>query len=239
MSLVVIGSGSLVGMLRSKDYTIATGFNMNMDVSSIVLLSSNSHVIGTGFFFVEPTLIVTARHVLFEKNDVLRNVVAHVPQVFGDTIIIREVKVGLEMDFYPKDICALRAEIPEDVRVNSPLNPTGKHVGEMIEGIVLGYSPGNSKRDEKSIKAFRATQLAILDSGADEGYIGLLGFESSEVEQGNSGAPLVDLSGNVIGVLVRAIGVGSPNFEEATITHGAAELIDPVFQWLSGRQPPT
>jgi len=157
--------------------------------------SSDQTVSGSGFFLTDQGYVVTNNHVVEGTNSV--NI------VLSDGTQEQATVVGT--DPY-SDIAVLKTsgKVPATVRLGNSdaLNP-----GESV--IAIG-SPLGDFKNTVTVGVVSATGRSI-DSG--QGYLieGLIQTDAA-INQGNSGGPLVDLAGGVIGIntlIVRSTGTGA------------------------------
>ena len=162
---------------------------IEIDDNKIVAASS-----GTGFFVSETGHIITNHHVIDECNDVKINL--------NDKIL--DVRV-LSAD-KKNDLAIIKA----DIKPPGVFSIANEDVKLLEDIIIAGYPLG--KKVSSAIKTSKGSVTALAGFGDNYSE-----FQTdAALNQGNSGGPIMDQKGNVVGVAVAAygkkVGVESFNF---------------------------
>jgi S1-C subfamily serine protease len=136
---------------------------------------------GTGFFVGDEGYVVTGNHVISACDSYT---------VYAQNATMQATLVARDVS---QDIVVLKTTFPA-LSVASFRTPTQTLIaGDALW--VFGY-PGNAWKNRKAV--FKKSQL--LESAGMGGEGTLMQFTES-VQQGNSGGPLLDKSGNVVGMI--------------------------------------
>lgn len=171
------------------------------DFSGIIEDSLNSIVIirtlymqGTGFFISENGFIVTNAHILANENSELSNIIQAI--TYDDKIYL------VEYYGYIKELDLALLKIEKETTPLKLANSDNVQIGEKV--IAIGTPEGFS---------FSVTDGIV--SGINRvGFNGISAYiqTNAELNQGNSGGPLIDKKGEVIGMnnfkLVDSEGIG-------------------------------
>jgi 2-alkenal reductase len=157
--------------------------------------SSDQTVSGSGFFLTDPGYVITNNHVVEGTSQVYI--------VLSDGTQEKATIVGT--DPY-SDIAVLKADgkVPATVKLG---NSDALKPGESV--IAIG-SPLGDFKNSVTVGVVSATGRSI-DSGQGYQIEGLIQTDAA-INQGNSGGPLVNLAGEVIGIntlIVRSTGTGA------------------------------
>jgi serine protease Do len=172
--------------------------------------SASKRGIGTGFVLRSDGLVLTSRHVIagaekirVKLNDLKRRLPAKV--VGQDSL---------------SDLALLRVFPPHPLSILSLGNSDSLQLGEWV--IVLGYPYGRSQIATKGIVSGKGRVLLDLDPSVFSDFI----QTDALIQKGNSGGPLLNLSGQVVGVVTRVnrrahgIGFAVPvNLVKAMVAH--------------------
>ena len=163
-------------------------YHMGIGLMTLLLASSAqaqrlvAYSSGTGFFVTNNGHVITNNHVIRECSQIT---------IHGDSLSSSVTLVARDEEH---DLALLKGAFtsPSIAYFNSmkqPLKP-----GDPV--VIVGY-PGESWRGHDPI----VTSSSIIDLKGPRGEEKWLQFNDS-VRQGNSGGPLLDSSGNVVGVVV-------------------------------------
>ena len=141
-----------------------------------------SYVSGTGFFITHFGHILTNNHVIDNCDKI---------SIHGDSMSTNAVVVAQDPEH---DLALLKAAFTSSnmAYFNSMKQPLNE--GDPV--VIIGY-PGDSWRSHEPI----VRSAKIIDMKGPTGEEKWLQFSDS-VQHGNSGGPLLDSSGNVVGVIV-------------------------------------
>lgn len=191
---------------------------------------------GSGFFACEKGLVITNAHVISmleegaEKPKSVRVYLNHGKSNQQDHKVIEIVKVDRK-----NDLAILRlpraslSTYPEPLQLASSLTTR-----ETQKVFSLGFPFGNSTGKEVTV-----TPIAVSSLRYQNGRINTVQFAGA-LNPGNSGGPIVDITGRVIGVAVRimtdrsdgttisntGISFGVPCDEVAALYHGRPDRLD-------------
>jgi S1-C subfamily serine protease len=155
--------------------TSSTKDNNEIDTSKVIAASS-----GTGFFVSTNGHIVTNYHVIDSCNDVK----AHYKGKIVNTDILYNDRTN--------DLSIIKANL----KPNKVFSISNEDVSLLEDIIVAGYPLG--KEISASIKTFKGSVTAL--SGYGDNYSN---FQiDASLNSGNSGGPILDQKGNIVGVAV-------------------------------------
>ncbi|HQR06010.1 MAG TPA: trypsin-like peptidase domain-containing protein [Gemmatales bacterium] len=154
---------------------------------------------GTGFFAFEKNLIVTNAHVIDmideakPKPKSVRVYLHHGASNQKDYRVVEIVKVDRKHDLALLRISKeYKDEYPEGMQLASSLTTR-----ETQKVFSLGFPYGNSAGKEVTV-----SPLSVTSHRYEDGRIKLVQFGGAALNPGNSGGPIVDAGGRVIGVAV-------------------------------------
>ena len=137
---------------------------------------------GTGFFITRDGYVLTNHHVIDHCHDIsISGAVTQTPAVLVSYNADYDLAL-LKTYASPRDIARL-ASMKQPLKEGDPV-------------VVVGY-PGQAWQTGNTVMR----QASILDTRGPQGEEKWLEF-SDALQQGNSGGPLLDSSGNVVGVVV-------------------------------------
>lgn len=165
-----------------KKYWIAVFFSVSCHLPVTGFAETLTYNTGTGFFVNRDGYVLTNNHVIQDCQGQIT--------VVGAVALAPAALVAADPEY---DLALLKAEaMPTDQAVIStekqPLQP-----GDPV--VVIGY-PGNAWQTGRTI----TREAKIIDGKGPHGDEKWLSF-SDAVAKGNSGGPLLDASGNVVGVV--------------------------------------
>jgi serine protease Do len=146
---------------------------------------------GTGFIVSEDGLIVTNRHVV-ETEDVSYTVITNTGKKYDAQVLAIDTLLDIALvKIEGEDLKALNLGTSADLKVGQTVIAIGNSLGEfsntVSSGIVSGLSRDIMAGDSQGASSELLTDVIQTDAA---------------INFGNSGGPLLDVSGNVIGVNV-------------------------------------
>ncbi|MCA9332523.1 trypsin-like peptidase domain-containing protein [Candidatus Saccharibacteria bacterium] len=181
---------------------------------------------GTGFIISKDGIVATNRHVVSSNTD-------EVTIVLSDGTELTDVKViGRTASSDPLDVAFLKIGdtkgkelVPVKIGDSSKMkvgdkviaigNALGQFQNTVTSGIISGYGRQIEAYDESTYKADTLQNLFQTDAA---------------INQGNSGGPLVNMSGEVIGINTAVAGGGAENIGFAIPVNDVKGLIDSVLE---------
>lgn len=152
--------------------------------STVTIRSSNGH--GSGFIVSRNGYVITNHHVVGESKEV-RVIFASRLEVNGRVVRshrVRDVAL-IKIQIGGLRPLPIRAELP---RIAEPVYAIGSPLKEDLQSTITRGIVSALRKNEQ-------TKLEFIQADVD-------------IAGGNSGGPLVDLRGNVLGISVSGIGVG-------------------------------
>jgi 2-alkenal reductase len=159
---------------------------------SVVVISDGEHTVGSGFVYDNEGHIVTANHVIAELNTVY--------VVFPDG---RTTAANVVGSCPLSDVAVLSLERQFDVTPLTLADSAAISVGEPVAAI------GSPFDEEGTVTAGIVSQLGRYEevgSEADSSWIANLIQFDAPANFGNSGGPLFNTAGEVIGIIIARIG---------------------------------
>ena len=181
---------------------------------SIVVAGRDRRPRGTGFFFLQRSLFVTAAHVVVENGEPREKLGLMQP---GDPMAsVRFVHPN-------RDLAVL------DVKggvCQVPLFPGHEKLVGSTRLICCGYSPSRSTETTFPVVASPISRYDREIRTRDSGEEDLIVFEAPEAERGYSGGPLIGDGGTVVGAVIQ-------DFESDQKRYCRATSIHPLLDHLS------
>ncbi|MEY2977904.1 MAG: hypothetical protein RLZZ435_2043 [Cyanobacteriota bacterium] len=168
-------------------------------------LVADQQILGTGFWvqFQQQPILITADHLLRAVNLTVGD------RLVGRTFGLNSQELTLEILAYPQrgnaQIALLRPTEPTLVQWPAPfldlqsaersqLHPNGNHTGMSLYG--FGFPRSNARGE--------SLDPLVWDQTLDQGFLRLVNLGKTKLEQGLSGAPVVDLERGEIVAMVQA-----------------------------------
>jgi len=180
---------------------------------------------GTGFIISEDGLVVTNRHVVESSNDItitlsdgteLENVEKVGQTNSGDPLDIAFLRVK---DKKGKELKPVKIGDSSKMTVGDKVLAIGNALGQfqntVTTGIISGYGRNVEAASESGMSAETLQNLFQTDAA---------------INQGNSGGPLVNMNGEVIGINTAIAGNGAQNIGFAIPINDVKSMIDSVIQ---------
>ncbi|MDR1395351.1 MAG: serine protease, partial [Deltaproteobacteria bacterium] len=211
----------------SRDQRTSEDMMQTIENATVLVLAVGKENIsmGTGFF-IGPNLIMTNRHVIDEG-------------LKGGTIGVINKSIGrlapAELVIYTdpsqlRDYAVLRTSLTSDVPVLK-ISPAAKRADHVS---AWGYPGLNTRADPKMEALLEGDSSSVPELVYSEGVISVIQPQgglplishTAEISQGNSGGPLVDQAGEVIGIntLIRVDDQSKSN-RQVNIAFGAGDMI--------------
>jgi serine protease Do len=137
--------------------------------------------VGTGFFISKEGYLLTSAHVIEKCTQYI---------AYGQNSIMQSTLVARNEEH---DLALLKTETPVDWAGHFYAPETPPQIGSTL--ITIGYPAETWRKRKPAIGTAK-----LLEMQGPEGEESLLQFSDS-VSQGNSGGPLLDRAGNIVGVV--------------------------------------
>lgn len=173
-------------------------FEINQSAIQLIRDPNVKYPIGTGFCFIRPDWIATAKHVVLLHGIPRQNLEV----VFTDGISRRAEVYAWHPEI---DIAILRLLDPGLCKI--PLFPAYVRFTGQQGLISAGYKPSCSQKDERSfsivfnrVKSWEIEHRSRINSEEE-----VIIFHSEHIEGGHSGGPLFGQGGGVVGIVIETI----------------------------------
>jgi S1-C subfamily serine protease len=197
------------------------GLTITINGSSIAVIRDREHnrPIGTGFVFVRPSWIVTAKHVVIRDGILRENL---------DLIFTSQNNYLPASLLYAHPTLDLAVLSAPDSPCETPLYPAHhEFVGK--EGfITVGYKPSKNTANGFSVEANTVPSFTIELRERADGNEEVLIFPANFAEGGHSGGPVLGAGGGVVGVIIE-------DFSNAEGQFARASSIKPLLDRLAFR----
>lgn len=181
---------------------------------------------GTGFIISDKGIVITNRHVVPSGSNKVSITLSDGTQLDNVTVIGRtNQNDSLDVAFLKindtkgKKLTAVKLGDSGKIQVGDKVVAIGNALGQfqntVTSGIISGYGRSVQAGDESSTSTETLQDLFQTDAA---------------INQGNSGGPLVDINGNVIGINTAIAGDGAQNIGFAIPINDVKGLIDSVLQ---------
>lgn len=188
-------SGTIVDLVQKASPAVVTVISKTESSSSLFSTEETSGT-GTGFFITDDGLLITNEHVVCDstKPEMLSVVTSE-----NKSYSVKKVTVDAVQDIAILEVDTKSEKVPflKFANPDSPLkvgedviaigNPLGINPGSVTRGIISGL--------DRNITA----QGSCKNRVTQKDYEGVIQTDAA-INSGNSGGPLLDLSGNVVGV---------------------------------------
>lgn len=182
---------------------------------AIILDGQRDRPLGTGFAFIRPNWLVTAKHVVTVDGIHRDNlqVIFYAGKKVAAKVIFTLAQTDLAVLELASDVCS------------RPLAP-GHHSLIGSQGLVCaGYAPSLTGPDSLSVHVNRIETYQSETRERDDGEEQLIVFEAAFSEGGHSGAPIFGAGGAVVGVVI-------DNFVQNGKTYARATGLAPLVRAL-------
>lgn len=174
--------------------------------------------IGTGFSFIKPHWVITAKHVVMDYGELRKNL---------SLISLKKDEVNVSVSFiHPTlDIAVLQIEDPSFC--NTPLFPSHERFTGKNGLFYCGYSPLNSNREVKEYGMLVCTipsyskEERERDNETEQTII----FDAPDIEGGHSGGPILGAGGGVVGIIIDGISGENGSVGRATSVHALLKYL--------------
>lgn len=182
----------------------------SVDKHSFCVISEGGRALGTGFSFLRPDWIVTAKHVVFEHGLPRTRLILH--GLGSAPRAARVIAASPEVDLA---ILTINEPRPND----RPMLPGHESLSAQKEVMWLGYSPSKSNLATGDL-AIIVGQASVVERVERErsAIEVVLELGTDEVERGCSGGPVIADGGAVVGVIIeKCLGDGAARARATSI----------------------
>lgn len=185
-----------------------TGLSFTIDAEAISLIAESRplRVLGTVFSFIQPSWVVTAKHVVEDQGLIRDNLVVLVKNTWvSATVLYAHPQVDIAVLQTSTATCGI------------PLFPAHHKFAGSTGLVVAGYMP--SKTDPKNGLAVEMNHIPTFEiesRGRADLEEETICFRAPFAEGGNSGGPVFGAGGGVVGLVIQRYGDAENMFARAT-----------------------
>ncbi|MBA4186036.1 MAG: trypsin-like peptidase domain-containing protein [Acidobacteria bacterium] len=180
--------------------------HFNIHSLCIIVDKDADKALGTGFVFIRPNWIVTAKHVVVEDDGIRNNLqLLHLNKKPVSTSVL-----------FVHPIYDLAVLATDSLLCQKPLFPSYEEFTGIKGLICCGYSPSKSTENELSFFVNSVPNYQLETRSRDYGDEKLLFFDAPFAEGGHSGGPLLGEGAGVVAVVIEGFNSNDQYIVKAT-----------------------
>lgn len=227
-------------------FTTSDGATISFDINAVCCIvqlpidfSSPEEIIflGTGFYFCSDRIVVTAKHIFTDCDSergplFVFNLAKHsMPGLAGHLAIIESTNASRNTDL------AVLVIAENQSPHMSPFLPGPIRIADGESVFAIGYSPSQTEKNNKTatirISANHYGRVKIEErERANTKTEFCIYFDAPFSEHGNSGGPVLNASGRVIGVFSQLFSSASSTNSVVPLCHGRASSLLPLIDLM-------
>lgn len=170
--------------------------------SLAIIKEGNGKRLGTGFICIKPEWIITAKHVVIHETGMKKDL----PRDNLRLLFQKHPPVNVEILYTHPEVDIAVLKLPNSLKniCPMPLNTSYTSLKNEKEFICAGYSPDLTKKGEKPIVQINhIPHFRTNTRGRGFGVEELIEFQAPFFEGGNSGGPLLNKHGMIVGIIIQ------------------------------------